>query len=82
VAVALSVSATEFLLAPVAVHRVLFRHHEKDRLVESGDRAARVELLLLGLAVASVVALIFSIVASRLAAGVACAITLAMLIML
>jgi hypothetical protein len=50
--------------------------------VESGDRAARVELLLLGLAVASVVALIFSIVASRLAAGVACAITLAMLIML
>lgn len=79
VAVTLSVAATGFLLAPVAVHRVLFRHHEKDRLVETGDRAARIGLLLLGLAVSSVVALIFSIVVSRLAAGVACAITLAML---
>ena len=82
VAVALSVSATGFLLAPVAVHRVLFRHHEKDRLVETGDRAARVGLLLLGLAVSAVVALIVSVVVSWLAAWVACAITLLMLIVL
>ena len=82
VAVSLSVGATGFLLAPVAVHRVLFRHHEKDRLVETGDRAARIGLALLGLAVTSVVTLIFSIVLGGLAAGVACAVTLVMLTVL
>ena len=82
VAVGLSVAATGFLLAPVAVHRALFRHHEKDRLVTVGDRAARIGLVLLALAVSSVVALIFSMVVSRSAAVVACALTLAMLVVL
>jgi O-antigen/teichoic acid export membrane protein len=80
--VGLSVAATGFLVAPVAVHRALFRHHEKDRLVAVGDKAARIGLLLLGLAVSAVVAFIFSIVIGTLASAVACAVTLVMLLAL
>ena len=39
-AVALSVSATGLLVAPVAVHRALFRHHAKGRLVTVADANA------------------------------------------
>jgi predicted neutral ceramidase superfamily lipid hydrolase len=82
VCVGLSVAATGFLVAPVAVHRALFRHHEKDRLVAIGDQAARVGLALLALAVSAVVALIFSIVVGKVAAAVASAAALFLLAVL
>src|SRR6185437_14777928 len=51
VAVCLAVIATGLLVAPVAVHRATFRHHEKAALVDVGDKAARAGLVFLGLAV-------------------------------
>jgi O-antigen/teichoic acid export membrane protein len=68
IAVGLSVLATGLLVAPVAVHRAVFRHHEKERLVAVADRAARAGLVLLGLAISTVVCFIFGVVVS---AGVA-----------
>jgi hypothetical protein len=82
VAVVLSVSATGFLVAPVAAHRALFRKHEKDRLVDIGDRAAEVGIVLLGLAVSMVVAFIFGVVINGAAASVAGVLTLLMLAVL
>jgi hypothetical protein len=67
-AVALSVGATALLVAPVAVHRALFRHHEKDRLVNVGDWCARAGLCLLAASVSDVVAFIVSVVVGRAAA--------------
>lgn len=78
-AVVLSVSATGFLVAPVAMHRVVFRRHERDRLVRVSDRAAQVGLVLLALAVADVVAFIFGVVINETAAAVAAASTLGLL---
>jgi hypothetical protein len=68
VAVCLSVLATGLLVAPVAVHRAVFRHHEKTVLVTAGDRIARAGLAMLALAVSDVVVLIFSIVVGTAAA--------------
>jgi hypothetical protein len=82
VAVVLSVSATGFLVAPVALHRVLFRRHERDRLVAVADKAARVGLVLLALAMTIVVAFIFGVVVNGLAAVVAGAAAAALLAVL
>lgn len=82
VAVVLSVSATGFLVAPVAAHRAMFRKHEKDRLVDIGDWAAQVGLLLLALAVSMVVAFIFGVVINGAASVVAGAVTLLLLAVL
>jgi hypothetical protein len=78
-AVAFSVIATGLLVSPVAVHRAVFRHHEKRQLVDMGDRAARGGLAFLALAVSDVVVLIFSVVVSPLAGGIAGAAALALL---
>lgn len=79
VAVVLSITATGFLVAPVAVHRKLFRRHEKDRLVTIGDRAARIGLAFLAGAVTVVAAFIFGIVVNDVAAIVAGAVTFVLL---
>ena len=71
VAVCLSVLATGLLVAPVAVHRAVFRHHEKAELVTIGALVARGGLVILALAIADVVTLIFSIVIGTAAAVVA-----------
>ncbi|WP_426561714.1 DUF6328 family protein [Angustibacter sp. McL0619] len=63
--VLVSCFATILLIAPVAVHRALFRRHEKDRLVEAGDVLARAGLTALGLAVTGVVMLVFTVVLGR-----------------
>ena len=65
VTVVLSCVATILLVAPVAVHRALFRRHEKDRLVDAADRLARAGLAALGLSLTGVVALVFSVVLGR-----------------
>jgi hypothetical protein len=79
-AVVFSVVATGLLVSPVAVHRAVFRHHEKRRLVDMGDRAARFGLAFLALAVSDVVVLIFSVVVGPVAGGLAGAATLALMV--
>ncbi len=64
VVVLLSIGATGFLVMPVAVHRAVFRRHEKGSLVNIADLMAKMGLALLALAVSGVVLLIFDVVVS------------------
>jgi hypothetical protein len=69
-AVGLAVVATLFLIAPVAMHRVLFRRGERDRLLPRGHRCALVGLELLAAAVAAVMTLIVDVVFNETAGWV------------
>jgi hypothetical protein len=62
-AVLLAVASIVLLTAPVAYHRVLFRHHRKEWLVRAGSRTAIAGLACVAAAVSSSVALITSFVA-------------------
>ncbi|PZR53196.1 sodium:proton antiporter [Xylanimonas oleitrophica] len=62
VLVLLSAATTGLAIAPVAMHRHLFRRHMKPRLVTSADRMTRAALVLLTLVVAGVVSLVFDVV--------------------
>jgi len=77
VTVALSVAATGLLIAPVSLHRALFRQRARAALVNSGHTLAMAGLATLGLAVTGVVSLIFGAVlgegAGIVAAVCACA---------
>lgn len=75
VTVALSIAATAFVIAPVSLHRAVFRLHDKERLVEIADLTAKIGLALLGLAVIGVATLIFSVAVGAKAAAVAGAVT-------
>ncbi|OBK31126.1 hypothetical protein A5634_14795 [Mycobacterium asiaticum] len=73
-----SVAATVLLIAPVGLHRLLFRRHRLSVLVSAAHRCAYAGLLLLGLALTGVTVLIFHAVAGS-AAGIvagACALLL------
>lgn len=74
--VALTTLSTALLIAPVAMHRVLFRQHARSSLVASGQRCALAGLATLALAVTGVVQLIFSVVAGTVAGAIAAAIAL------
>jgi hypothetical protein len=65
-----SVLTTGFVIAPVAFHRIVFRHHERRWLVEAANRCARVGLVLLALTSSGVLLLVFDVVLGR-AAGLA-----------
>jgi predicted cation transporter len=71
VAIGLGTVATGLLVAPVSAHRLLFRHHEKDVLVDAGDALAKAGLVALSLTITTVLALIFSFVVGTVAAVVA-----------
>jgi hypothetical protein len=73
VTVALSVGATGLLIAPVSLHRALFRQHARGKLVAAGHSLAVAGLALLGLAVTGVVFLIFSTVLGATGGAVAAA---------
>lgn len=62
VTTSLSVVATGLLIAPVMLHRVLFRLHARRPLVQVSQRFAIAGLATLGLAVVGVVGLIFDVV--------------------
>jgi hypothetical protein len=66
-----SVVATGLIIAPVAFHRVLFRHGERPWLVTAANRAARAGLLSLALTTSGVVWLVFDLVVDRTYASVA-----------
>ncbi|TSD99517.1 hypothetical protein FOS14_12125 [Skermania sp. ID1734] len=66
-----SIGATILIIAPVGMHRVLFRQHKVRELVSAAHRIAVAGLLLLGGALTGVVVLIFDFVAGPIAAVVA-----------
>ncbi len=57
-----SVLTTGLVVAPVAMHRVLFRQRRRELLVESGNRLAVTGLAMLALTVSGVVLLVVDIV--------------------
>ena len=63
--VVLAVLATALFVAPVSLHRVLFRRRLKPELVAAGDRFARAGLLVLALVLAGSAMLLFDVVLSR-----------------
>ena len=83
---AASVVATGLLIAPVSVHRLLFRQHARRAMVAAAHRLALAGISFLGLAVVGVVLLIFEVVRGRsvgaVAAGLAALLLLALWIAL
>ena len=61
-AVGLAVVSTLCLIAPVAMHRMLFRRGERDRLLDRAHRCSLVGLVLLAAAVAAAMTLIVDVV--------------------
>jgi hypothetical protein len=66
-----SVGATVLLIAPVAMHRILFRQRRLKILVSAAHRCAYAGLLLLGLALGGVIVVVFYAVAGTAAAVIA-----------
>ena len=77
VTVACSLSATVLLIAPVGMHRVLFRRHRLDAIVSASHACAVAGLIMLGLALAGVAAIIYDTVAGGAAGWIAAGCTLA-----
>jgi hypothetical protein len=77
--VGLSVSATVLLIAPVSIHRLLFRRHRLEVLVAAAHRCAYVGLALLGMALTGMTMIIFAAVSGRNVAFVAGGCALVML---
>jgi hypothetical protein len=71
-----SVIATGLIIAPVAFHRVLFRHGQRPWLVKAANRAARAGLLFLALTTSGVVWLVFDLVIDRTTASIAAVVSL------
>jgi hypothetical protein len=69
--VALSVASTVLLVAPVGMHRLLFRRHRLNTLVSTAHLCAIAGLMFLGAALVGVTILIFNTVAGPLAGAVA-----------
>ena len=78
--VLLAAFTTGLAVAPVAMHRALFRKHLKARLVTAGDRMTRTALLLLAGLVTGLVGFIFDVVVGTVAGVVTAAITLVVLV--
>lgn len=64
-AITTSIVATCLLIAPVAMHRALFRRRRKETLVAAGHRTSKLGLTFLAAAIVGVVTLVFSIVYSE-----------------
>lgn len=76
--VSCSVGATVLLIAPVAMHRLLFRQHRLRVLVSAAHRCAYLGLGLLGAALTGMTAIVFAAVSGRNAGFVAGACALAL----
>ena len=76
VTVGCSVIATILLQAPVSLHRVLFRQHQRRATVQVAHRLAIAGQVFLGLAVTGVVTLVFDVVLGNAAAVIGAALTL------
>jgi hypothetical protein len=62
VLVLLAASTTGLAVAPVSMHRALFRRHLKRELVTAADRMTRAALVLLALVVTGTTSLVFDVV--------------------
>jgi uncharacterized protein DUF6328 len=75
ITVGCAIAATGFLIAPVSLHRFVFRRHLRDRMVNVGHHFALIGIALLACAIIGVVLLTFSLVSGDtsglVAAGVA-----------
>jgi Family of unknown function (DUF6328) len=71
VTVCMAMASTVLLVAPVGMHRLLFRRHRLDVLVRAAHRCAYLGLMLLGAALAGVTAIIFDAVLGGTAAVIA-----------
>lgn len=76
-AVVLAALTTALLVAPVSSHRLLFRKHEKDVLVDTSNRLAKAGLTSLALTMAAVILLVMDVVVGRRAGFLAAAALLA-----
>jgi uncharacterized protein DUF6328 len=76
VTVGCSVGATVLLIAPVGIHRILFRQRLIGELVSAAHRLALAGLMLLGMALVGVTVIVFDAVAGRTPAEVAGAVAL------
>lgn len=79
--VLLAAVTTGLMVAPVSLHRWLFRRHAKPELVAGADRLMRIALVALSLVVAGVVLLVFDVVVGRSAALVASGLLLTFLVL-
>ncbi len=77
-----AILATGLLLAPVGIHRMVFRLHERRELVRVADHLAQGGLAVLGLAIVGVVMLIFSVTVSETAGDVVGGVTTVFLLSL
>ncbi len=82
ITVACSIGSTVLLVAPVGMHRVLFRRHRLDAIVSISHGCAVAGLVLLGVALAGVAVVIFDTVMGRTGAWVAGGCTLAAFVVL
>jgi hypothetical protein len=66
-------TASAFIIAPVAWHRVLFRRQLKDEVVTAANRLAQLGLLFLGLGVVTSILLVVDLTIGRRAGAVSAA---------
>jgi len=76
VTVACSIGATVLLIAPVSMHRLLFRQHRLKTVVSAAHSYAMIGMMLLGVALAGVAVVIFDAVLGATEAWIAGACTL------
>lgn len=80
VLVAVAALATVLALAPVALHRALFRRQAKAVIVRVTDRMVKATLVAVGATLLGTVMLVFDVVVSRPAGVVAAVVTLVVLL--
>lgn len=82
--VILAAGSTALGLAPVALHRQLFKHHEKSETVAIADRMLRITLALVALLTSGVVFFVFDVtlgLTAAVAAGVGILLALVLLLL-
>jgi hypothetical protein len=82
VTVGFAVGATAALIAPVSIHRLLFRRHARRSLVSISHRCALAGLAMLGVAVCGAVYVITALVLRDLAGGIGAGIAAAVFLAL
>ena len=81
VAVTMSLLATVLLIAPVSMHRLLFRRQLKESIVRAGDSLAKAGLGILAIALTAVSMLVFGIIFGERAGLVAGGISLTLFLL-
>ncbi len=77
-----AVIATALIVAPVSVHRALFRKRMKGNIVTLTDRITRIALAVLALVITGVAVLVFDVVVGRTAGIVAGSAALVVMVLL